>query len=240
MLFSSLCFTTSPSFLPCLFVDRQTVKESGEFKRERQALSDNLKNAGNALRTTGHYTGAELNKAVAGGGGGAGGASSSGGGAGAGGAGGGRMDEDDGDEEEDEEDGIAVVTQQGPGAESKLKCPVTKKLFDNPVRNDACGHIYDRKGIEMCKPKAAGKAWVCPVAGEFSAYSSTAAPAPFCLVVFLAIHHRFSLLPHTRHFSFPRRLQEAHNDADRGHEDGRDGGSGAGAAREGAGERGGG
>lgn len=43
-----------------------------------------------------------------------------------------------------------------------LKCPITKMLFEHPVRSKVCGHIYDLKGLEqMWKAKR----FQCPVPG---------------------------------------------------------------------------
>lgn len=45
-----------------------------------------------------------------------------------------------------------------------LKCPVTSALFQDPVKNKACGHVYSRVGIDHLLKSSRGRC-NCPVAG---------------------------------------------------------------------------
>ena len=44
----------------------------------------------------------------------------------------------------------------------KLKCPITATLFENPVKNKVCGHVYSRAGIQQV---IKNKKTTCPIAG---------------------------------------------------------------------------
>eukprot|EP00808_Paulinella_micropora_P026238 g22525.t1 len=51
-------------------------------------------------------------------------------------------------EQADEEDEELTVLDTGV----PLECPITKALFESPVKNPACGHSYSRSAVEqMCK-----------------------------------------------------------------------------------------
>ena len=61
------------------------------------------------------------------------------------------------EEEEGDEDMVMVSSQV------QTLCPITRAEMVRPVRNTACGHVYDREGIEaLMKQNAATR---CPVVG---------------------------------------------------------------------------
>jgi len=61
-----------------------------------------------------------------------------------------------------DEDFEIIETHQGGGA--SLKCPVTGRLIEDPVKNTVCGHVYSREGI-MSHIRAKGQHARCPVTG---------------------------------------------------------------------------
>jgi hypothetical protein len=62
-------------------------------------------------------------------------------------------------DDDDDDDDLEVINS---GTQS-LKCPMTAMLFEDPVRNKQCGHVYSRNGIEQLLQTNGSKA--CPVAG---------------------------------------------------------------------------
>ena len=73
----------------------------------------------------------------------------------------GRLISNSGSQEEeeggDDEDMVMVASQV------QTVCPITRREMVRPVRNTACGHVYDRDGIEaLIQQKPATK---CPVVG---------------------------------------------------------------------------
>ena len=72
-----------------------------------------------------------------------------------------RLVSDSGNNQEEEADGdedMVMVSSQ-----IQTVCPVTRKEMVRPVRNTACGHVYDREGIEALMMQNA--ATRCPVVG---------------------------------------------------------------------------
>ena len=72
-----------------------------------------------------------------------------------------RLVSDSGNNQEEEADGdedMVMVSSQ-----VQTVCPVTRKEMVRPVRNTACGHVYDREGIEALMMQNA--ATRCPVVG---------------------------------------------------------------------------
>jgi SUMO ligase MMS21 Smc5/6 complex component len=61
-----------------------------------------------------------------------------------------------------EEDDLEVTIVQRDDPRS-LKCPITRQLFENPVKNKICGHSYDKEAIIQHLRIARNKK--CPVAG---------------------------------------------------------------------------
>mmetsp|Transcript_12898 Transcript_12898/g.19621 ORF Transcript_12898/g.19621 Transcript_12898/m.19621 type:complete len:284 (+) Transcript_12898:52-903(+) len=63
-----------------------------------------------------------------------------------------------------ESDDELQLVDHGPGAESEqaLKCPFSGVLFENPVRNKVCGHVYSKTSIETM---FRSRKFSCPVAG---------------------------------------------------------------------------
>ncbi len=47
----------------------------------------------------------------------------------------------------DDDDDDVQFEVQNTESEAQYKCPMTGKLFEDPVRNKLCGHVYDRRGI---------------------------------------------------------------------------------------------
>ena len=62
------------------------------------------------------------------------------------------------------DDEMEIIETQGGGVAS-LKCPITGRLFADPVKNKVCGHIYSREGIDAHMRNAHRRAATCPVAG---------------------------------------------------------------------------
>lgn len=68
-------------------------------------------------------------------------------------------------DDDDDDDDLEVVNM--PGSQN-LKCPVTGMLFDDPVKNKVCGHVYSKAGIEQLLNVQGRKS--CPVAGCVNAH----------------------------------------------------------------------
>ncbi|KAK8797922.1 hypothetical protein WA171_005451 [Blastocystis sp. BT1] len=62
------------------------------------------------------------------------------------------------DQDEDMEIGVVEANP-----ENRFKCPITGELFENPVKNESCGHTYSKEGIMNYLKKRSFA--VCPVAG---------------------------------------------------------------------------
>mmetsp|Transcript_40136 Transcript_40136/g.78420 ORF Transcript_40136/g.78420 Transcript_40136/m.78420 type:complete len:230 (+) Transcript_40136:121-810(+) len=63
----------------------------------------------------------------------------------------------------DSDDDIEEMANQAGESEQSFKCPITTALFEDPVRNPACGHTYSRAGIDMLFKSARGRQPVaCP------------------------------------------------------------------------------
>ena len=63
-------------------------------------------------------------------------------------------DDDDDDEE------LEIIRNQD--AEISLKCPITGQLFEDPVKNNICQHVYSRAGLEHLLKS---KKYNCPMPG---------------------------------------------------------------------------
>mmetsp|Transcript_32863 Transcript_32863/g.69140 ORF Transcript_32863/g.69140 Transcript_32863/m.69140 type:complete len:293 (-) Transcript_32863:1629-2507(-) len=62
---------------------------------------------------------------------------------------------------DDDDDDLEIVHNQNDD-EHTLKCPITGMLFENPVKNNVCGHVYDRAGLDqMIKTRKLN----CPIPG---------------------------------------------------------------------------
>jgi hypothetical protein len=68
-------------------------------------------------------------------------------------------------EEQDEDQELQVVGGSGGNAasSSRLKCPLTGTLLEDPVKNSVCGHAYSKAAILDHLSRARGK--VCPMVG---------------------------------------------------------------------------
>ena len=66
-----------------------------------------------------------------------------------------------GDVDDDDDDELEIVNNRSDDVHA-LKCPITAMLFDNPVRNKVCGHVYDLAGL---KHLLASRKTKCPVSG---------------------------------------------------------------------------
>ena len=66
-----------------------------------------------------------------------------------------------GDDDDDDDDDLEIVNNRSDDVHA-LKCPITAMLFDNPVRNKVCGHVYDLAGL---KHLLASRKTKCPVSG---------------------------------------------------------------------------
>uniref|UniRef100_A0A7S4IU13 SP-RING-type domain-containing protein n=1 Tax=Odontella aurita TaxID=265563 RepID=A0A7S4IU13_9STRA len=63
----------------------------------------------------------------------------------------------------DDEEELEIVRNHGAQEqESMFKCPITGRLFENPVKNSVCGHVYSAQGL---KHLLKSKNHQCPVAG---------------------------------------------------------------------------
>lgn len=60
-----------------------------------------------------------------------------------------------------QDDDLEIVGNTNTNGES-LKCPVTGLLYENPVKNKVCGHIYDKAGLHQVLKN---RKCTCPVAG---------------------------------------------------------------------------
>jgi SUMO ligase MMS21 Smc5/6 complex component len=61
---------------------------------------------------------------------------------------------DDSDEE--------LEVLRNPAGTQSLKCPITAMLYEEPLRNKVCGHVYSKEGIvQMLRARQTR----CPVAG---------------------------------------------------------------------------
>ena len=63
--------------------------------------------------------------------------------------------------DDDDDDELEIVHNRNDDIHA-LKCPITAMLFDNPVRNKVCGHIYDLAGLKHLLSSRKTK---CPVSG---------------------------------------------------------------------------
>jgi hypothetical protein len=68
--------------------------------------------------------------------------------------------------QEDEDEELAVVGGGGGGRRNSdvgatLRCPLTGKLLEDPVKNSVCGHAYSKKAIQAHLAISS----LCPVAG---------------------------------------------------------------------------
>lgn len=74
------------------------------------------------------------------------------------------LSQDGGDDDDEEE--MAIIVGGGAGSStstSKLRCPITTKLMEDPVRNSLCGHTYSKEAILQHLRVSRRKE--CPVAG---------------------------------------------------------------------------
>ena len=74
-------------------------------------------------------------------------------------------DNDSKDDDDDDDDDIEEVPDHPGGQDSlaQLKCPITGKPFENPVRNRICGHTYSMEGLDHILRSTGRKS--CPVPG---------------------------------------------------------------------------
>lgn len=63
---------------------------------------------------------------------------------------------------DDEEDELEIIDSNTNDNQNSLKCPMTGTLFENPLRNKVCGHVYSKAGFEMMLQTRNRK---CPVVG---------------------------------------------------------------------------
>ena len=62
----------------------------------------------------------------------------------------------------DDDDDLEIVDNVGVDDVHKLKCPITGMLFQDPVKNKVCGHVYDQMGFNQLMRNGKKK---CPVPG---------------------------------------------------------------------------
>ena len=67
-------------------------------------------------------------------------------------------DEEDEPQTEDIDDDLAMTQ-----TEINVICPISKVEMKKPVKNSACGHVYDKASIEMILRQRPGS--ICPVVG---------------------------------------------------------------------------
>ena len=67
-------------------------------------------------------------------------------------------DEDDEPQTEDIDDDLAMTQ-----TEISTTCPISKMEMKKPVKNSACGHVYDKASIEHILRHRPGS--ICPVVG---------------------------------------------------------------------------
>lgn len=70
-------------------------------------------------------------------------------------------EDDDDDDEDDDLEMVGDAAGNNHGAD--LKCPITTTYYDQPLKNNKCGHVYSKEGIEQLL-RGHGKK-KCPVAG---------------------------------------------------------------------------
>lgn len=66
-----------------------------------------------------------------------------------------------GGDDDDDDDELEIIVHNHHDVHA-LKCPITAMLFDNPVRNKVCGHVYDLAGLKHLLSSRKTK---CPVSG---------------------------------------------------------------------------
>ena len=65
--------------------------------------------------------------------------------------------------DDDEEEELQVLTSSGT---QSLKCPFSGAIFQDPVRNKVCKHVYSRASLEQMLAQGKGKRnHTCPVVG---------------------------------------------------------------------------
>lgn len=64
---------------------------------------------------------------------------------------------------DDDEEDLEIVRNNGaPDQEATFKCPITGTLFESPVKNSVCGHVYSKAGLSHLLK---AKNHQCPVPG---------------------------------------------------------------------------
>ena len=67
-------------------------------------------------------------------------------------------------EGEDDEAAVGGDDDMEVRREVQTICPITRKEMVRPVKNSACGHVYDREGIDALMRQSHGNTR-CPVVG---------------------------------------------------------------------------
>jgi hypothetical protein len=73
----------------------------------------------------------------------------------------GRSSRGGGDDDDDDDDDDLEIVRNKDDVHA-LKCPFTGMLFENPVKNKVCGHVYDRAGLAQLLGMRKA---TCPVPG---------------------------------------------------------------------------
>lgn len=63
---------------------------------------------------------------------------------------------------DDDEEELEIVGNGAQDQEATLRCPISGSLFESPVRNSLCGHVYSKAGLSHLLKS---KNHQCPVAG---------------------------------------------------------------------------
>ena len=73
----------------------------------------------------------------------------------------GRSSRGGGDDDDDDDDDDLEIVRNKDDVHA-LKCPITGMLYENPVRNKVCAHVYDRAGLAQLLGM---RKTTCPVPG---------------------------------------------------------------------------
>jgi len=63
--------------------------------------------------------------------------------------------------QDEENEGLMVMSSAG----ENTICPITRKDFEEPVKNPVCGHVYTKEAIIQVIRTKRGRSVTCPVAG---------------------------------------------------------------------------